>query len=499
MTAEGAAPGDPAAASAVEETAVRAARNTVARAVGEIVGKLASFVLFAALARKVGQAQLGVFVFAFAWTQVATEIVGIGLDRYLLIRVAVDRASHHELFWEVLRTKLVRSLPIAALSFALLWALGYNAETRDTVYLLTLGLTIDTISRTLFVVFAAIEKVQMHAVALITQRVIGAALGITALALGYGVVAVALTYTVGAAAGMALGLIMIRRALGIRFNRLERDQRRALGREARPFAAQDIFGILLAKVDTVLLSLIATTAAVGRYGASYRLLEATFFLSWAVAGAFAAMFTYLTPDSEPPILAVYQRALKLTFVLLVPCALAFGLLARPLSKAFFGAELASAADSLRLLAPVMVLLALIGVVQTLVLNRGDRSVVARITAWCVGLNIVLNLALIPLFAEVGAAAAMLATSVVCLVWLTFAATRTVGRVSWVAVLRSPAAAGAAMAAATLALSSLPAVALAAGLLAYLAVLLAAEMLTDPVDLHFMTGLVRRRLARRRPA
>ena len=58
---------DPPQLSPSERAGERAALNTVTRAVGEIVGKLASLVLFAALARKVGESDLGVYVFAFAW------------------------------------------------------------------------------------------------------------------------------------------------------------------------------------------------------------------------------------------------------------------------------------------------------------------------------------------------------------------------------------------------------------------------------------------------
>ena len=59
----------------------------------------------------------------------------------------------------------------------------------------------------------------------------------------------------------------------------------------------------LARLDTLLLSFIATQAVVGLDGAAYRLLEATLFISVALQGAFSAMFTYLDERSDPPIFA----------------------------------------------------------------------------------------------------------------------------------------------------------------------------------------------------
>ncbi len=55
--------------SEAERTGERVAKNTLLRAIGEILGKLASLLLFAVLAREVGVSDLGAFVFAFAWVR----------------------------------------------------------------------------------------------------------------------------------------------------------------------------------------------------------------------------------------------------------------------------------------------------------------------------------------------------------------------------------------------------------------------------------------------
>ena len=52
---------------AAERAGRRAAKNTIVRALGEIVGKGASLVLFAVLAREVGDDGVGAYVLAFAF------------------------------------------------------------------------------------------------------------------------------------------------------------------------------------------------------------------------------------------------------------------------------------------------------------------------------------------------------------------------------------------------------------------------------------------------
>ncbi len=68
-------------------------RNTTVRAVAELLGKFASLALLAVLAREEGTDGVGVFVFAMAWSELATTPIGMGLDRYFLRRVAVERAE----------------------------------------------------------------------------------------------------------------------------------------------------------------------------------------------------------------------------------------------------------------------------------------------------------------------------------------------------------------------------------------------------------------------
>ncbi|MCA1680510.1 MAG: oligosaccharide flippase family protein [Actinobacteria bacterium] len=213
-----------------------------------------------------------------------------------------------------------------------------------------------------------------------------AALGLIALAAGLGVVAVAGTYTLGATVGLLVAVLLAARRVGLPRVATSRRSWRRLTRLSLPYGVQDVFGVLLAKVDIVILSLLASQAAVGRYGGAYRLLEATFFLASSVNGAFAAMYTYLGPATDPPLGAVVQRSIKLLLVLLVPCAVVLGVLAEPVSVAFLGGDFERAAEPLRLLAPTVVLIGLVYLATSLLVSRGNPRRMVVISAAGVTVN-----------------------------------------------------------------------------------------------------------------
>ena len=56
-------------------------------------------------------------------------------------------------------------------------------------------------------------------------------------------------------------------------------------RAAAPIGLAGLFGIVLFRIDMVMLAAFEPHEVVGRYGAAYRLFETTLFLSWAVGAA----------------------------------------------------------------------------------------------------------------------------------------------------------------------------------------------------------------------
>jgi O-antigen/teichoic acid export membrane protein len=486
-----------------EQAAARVAGNTLARAAAEVVGKLASLALLVGLARAEGPRGLGVLVLALAWAEIAVTAVDLGFDRYFLRCVARDPDALHRMFFNVLRLKAVRAVPVFAVVVVGTVAVGYDETTRAAV-LIFFGVTLlDSVSYTLASVFTAHERGDLTASVLVLQRLISAAVGGTALLLGGGVLAVALAYAVASVVGVAMGTVLLRRHIGRPARVMPAEPRADLRRNSIPFAAQEVFAVGITRVDTVLLSALAAASVVGLYGAAYRLFESTLLITNAVVAAFAAMFTYLTRDGSPSVTAVYGRALWLTLALMTPCAVLFGVLAEPLLALLFGAGFGGAAGPLRVLAATAVLLGVVLISLSLVVSRRRPSVIVPWFGVALAVNVVLNLALIPPLGATGAALGMLGTELLLAIGMVRLALQQVGPLSLVRTVAAPLAGAAVMAPVALALAwSLP-LALVAGVSAYAATLVAVEARVSPEDLRAARGMARRRLsaaaaARKRP-
>ena len=486
----GTAAGD---ASASHRAGERALWNTALRAGGEIGGKLASLVLFAVLAREVSTAALGTFVFALAWSEVAMTPVGLGIDRYLLRRVAKERALVDSMFFNALALKVARGVPVLGLTVLGVYLLGYEEERALAVCVVTLGMLLDTLARTHMSVFNAYERGDLVATTILVQRWSTAIVGVAVLLAGWGLVAACAAFALGGLLRLVTSFVLLARAEGMPAYTFPRETRRELSSQSLAFTTQDLFGLVIARADVLLLAALASDEVVGIYGSAYRLLEATTFIGVSLTGAFSAMYTYLGHDTAPTVSSVFQRSIKLSLISLVPIAVVYAVLADPLCRALFGDDLAAAAEPLRILAPVVAVWGIVTLAVSLVVSREDPKKMIWVVALAAVANLGLNLALIPLYDENGAALAMLLSTLIYIVPAMTMAVRSVRRINWTAMLAPPLLAGAAMALPMAALDGMLALALAAGSVVYLAAYVVFERLLSPDDYDFVVTMIKRRL------
>ncbi len=466
--------------------------NTALRAGAEIVGKLATLVLYAGIARAIGVEGLGTYVLAASFAELGLIVVDLGLDQYMTREVARDR-DRRSLFTNVIALKLAVLVPVVIVMVALTFLLDYDGETRAAILLLTAGFFGDSLIRTEFALFMAYERGGPVATVVLAQRVAIAVIGLSLLAAGLGVVAVAATYAVCAAAGFVLGGILLARSIGFPRWAPRPSSWRTLALTSLPFAIQVIFMVMLFRLDAVILGQLSGDAAVGQYGAAYRMFEATMFIPYAIASSFSAMYAYLTPTSDPTIESVFGRSIKLAVACLLPIGVLFGSYPDQLLTTIFGDEFSGASDSLQLLAGAIPLMGIVILCSTFIVSRWPSRALVVLTGSIALLNIGLNLALIPEFDQDGAAAAMLISELLFALGGLVVAYRQLGGFEWVNALVAPVIAGAAMLTFTEVMQGSAWVVGPAALILYAGVFVAVERVFSPDDFRFAKELVAGRL------
>lgn len=473
------------------EGASRILSNALYRSAADVGAKIASVVLFVAIARTLGEAGFGVFAFGLAFVTLVTAVGGFGQDAVLTREVARDRSRLDLYFPNTLALKVAIGLPAVTLATAVIALVEGDSATRKVVMLLGLAVLAELGMATCFATFQAYERLRFVPVALLAQRFFTAIVGVVALLAGANVVDVAGIYLAGAALGLVVAVGLVFRYIARPRLQLRPRMWWPLLRAALPVGLLAVSMTALVRADTTMLAFFESDDVVGNYGAAYRVFEVTFFLSWSVSEAVYPVLSRLTRTSEPRVGLVYERAIKLVVALTLPLALAVAILAEPLVELLYGPAFDEAGRALALLAPAIALYPVAYVTAYLLLSQ-DRQRALTLTYALVALeNVLANLVLIPAFSLNGAAAGASVSFLLLVVPLTALALGTAGRVDWVRMLSGPLVGGALAAGALILLADEPAAAAAAGALAYVTALVAWERSLYPDDARVAWRFVRR--------
>jgi O-antigen/teichoic acid export membrane protein len=451
----------------------RVAGNTLARAAGEVLAKLASLTFYVVMARKLGTSDYGAFVFALALTSALLIASGFGTDELVARQVSRVPTSAGFHLANVTALKALTAVALLGVSLAVVWVGGYPASTRLATLLIGIGAALEVAAKSWHAIFQARERLELVSACLIVQRTVTAAVGIAILLAGGGLIGAACAYLLGSAVGLGCAELALRRFAAARRPRPSIAAAWDLLRAGVPIGLAGLLLVIMLRVDVVLLSLLGDNTQVGLYAAGYRLVEGLQFVTWSFG---AAMLPWLARARPGPRLARgYMLGLKLEAGVLLPLGLVLACFAGPIVQFLYGPAFAGAATPLTLLGGTVVLYGLQSFSSTVLIARDSPGAIARAAGVVAIQNVACNLVAIPLAGARGAAAVALSSSLLLAAATVWLSSRRTGGLPLARAFAGPALAGVALVVAALALPLPPVPAAALALIAYGGVLAAVEL------------------------
>jgi O-antigen/teichoic acid export membrane protein len=160
------------------------------------------------------------------------------------------------------------------------------------------------------------------------------------------------------------------------------------------------------RIDIIMLGTLKGAHAVGVYSIASRAAELTSFLMGAANMVLAPKIAHLYHTGQLKLMQrMVSKAARNVLILSIPIAAILILGAAPLITYFYGQKFAGGAIVLQTLAAAQIMTVGSGPLGTLLNMTGHTKANTQNMALAVTLNVVLNLALIPLFGATGAAIA----------------------------------------------------------------------------------------------
>ncbi|NTU78192.1 MAG: flippase [Chloroflexales bacterium] len=471
------------------------ARNSAVTMAAQIAIKLLSFIFTVLIVRRLGASDYGQYAAVAAFGSMFLFVGDLGLSPYLVRELARlrDKPDGHEqvrrLYGTVLWLKLGLSLVGVCLMLVVAWLTGRPLVMIGALALNALGMLLYAVQGTSDAVLAGYERLDLSAGAKVAYQIAFVTLGGAVLFMGLGYYG--LIYATLAAIVLLTALCWrVTTRLGVLPARPEWARWPILVRAALPFGVVAFALGLSYRFDSVLLNIFHGDAVTGYYNAAYNLVFSTAFLSNAINSALYPSLSRQAANDPASVPKVYGRVIRYLLLIGLPIAVGASFLADRLIPFLFDAGYEPSIQALRIVIWVVPLMFISEFLGYAVIIGGHERRVARSVLLSTGLNVAINLALVPRYGLLAAATMTVVTEMVLVGQYLWILRAQLTHVEWGHALVRPAAAALLMGCVVLLLHDLPVLAcVAAGVITY-GVLLLALGVVGPEEWRFVRGLRR---------
>ncbi len=385
-------------------------RNFLAVGSGEAIGRLVAFGAYLFLARTLGPQSYGIIAFAAGVTLYLTKFADFAIEAVGSGEIAKDPRSIAHIAGAVLGARLVVAMGLIALAAVPVWLLMPDP---DRLVLSLFLLTLIPVALSTKWIHMGLENALPVGVWRIASDLIFGAIVIGFVRSPSDMWIVPLGILAGEAIGntaLYLRLKMEGRSLALAW-----DPAVAIPifKRAAPLMGQILLGLLLYNMDVIFLRVLIDSVAVGHYAAAYMLIS---FLANIGMVYGLSLLPAMAKETEADAaqegryvtIEMYHTALAHVFAVTMPVAVGGMFVAYNIINIGFGPAYEASTAALQVLVWVIPVAVFRNVPWSALIARDRQDLLMRSTLYAVGVNVVLNLLLIPRIGMVGAAFATLA-------------------------------------------------------------------------------------------
>jgi len=370
--------------------------------ISDVISRLMSFALFLTIAHVLGKNGLGDYSFIFAFTGLFVVLNDIGLSTLFVREAARDLKKSPHFFKNVLTMKVFFSILAALVTIIGINFTNATDEVLFSVYIVAIATFFLSIKDLFLGVFQAHQRMLYIGISRVLEMSLIVIIGILTLRAGYGVLGLAMAFATAYFVVFAVSAFAVSRLTEIRFGFNLEFQKRFL-KKALPFWFTGVFLAIYFRIDTVMIGLIRGPAETGLYNASYRFLDALYFIPAAVIGAVFPAMSKLHLTDKAVLQNLYRKSFYYLLTLGLPMAIGATILAERFMSFIYGSEFAGASLALQILIWAEVAIFLSSLTGHL-LNAVNKPLLFTLTtAVAAVLNVVLNLFFIKMWGFIGAA------------------------------------------------------------------------------------------------
>ncbi|PIN86221.1 hypothetical protein COV19_05425 [Candidatus Woesearchaeota archaeon CG10_big_fil_rev_8_21_14_0_10_44_13] len=388
----------------------RLIRNIASLFCSEVVSRFLLFVVGIYLVRYLGAEELGKYTFIIVFVGLFGFIGDLGLSTLLIREISFNLKKTREYLGNFLMIQFILSIIVFFLIIITINVIDYPPLIKKAVYIAASGIFFGTLLKPFSSVLAAYEEMHYMAGVSFLSNLANAIMIIGIIWLKQGLLALSIVFLIFYIFQFLLYALFCSIKCATPKFVIRFELWKHLSKEVLPFFLIMSFGILYNKIDIIMLSKMQGDAAVGYYGAAYKIIDLLIVLSSILGGViFPVLSKYFAKKDMVSLKKVGYKAIKYLASLSLPIAVGTTLLSARIIIFLFGAEFGASSVALTILIWVIPLQFILGIIYNILLSVKKTILYAKIMGFGVLLNILLNLVLIPEYSYIGASISTLAS------------------------------------------------------------------------------------------
>lgn len=380
-------------------------KNTFWLMLAEGVSKGLAFFLTILIARYLGAEGYGKFSFAFAFVALFAPLADFGLSTLTIREVTRNKKLIKKYIDNIAAIKLILGIITFGLTIIVIQFLGKTPETKILVYLAGIWVVIQSFTQFFQSIFRAFEKMQYEALSKIIYSILLFGIAFFMIWQDLGIKLIAQSYVYASLIAFILTLILVRKKFTKFWVNIDFNFWKKLLKRSKFLFIISLLWAIYYKIDIIVLGIMSSEISTGIYSLSYRFFE---FFNLLIVLFSSSLFPLF---SERKITKNWVKdKIKEIFLLSILLYLFIFILISytpVLDKLFPNYH--GLGVNLKIL-----FLGLIALYPSTIINdylkaNSREKIIAKVVIFAACINIILNYALIPLFAHNGAAIATVVT------------------------------------------------------------------------------------------
>jgi O-antigen/teichoic acid export membrane protein len=384
---------------------------------GQVTSRGLAFLFYICVARTFGKSGIGDYAFAFA----LAALFGIGVElgfRHLITRdIAKDHSLAIDYFGNIMVLQISLALIIGLLLYLSSMKLGYSSQVKFLLTFAFIGITLKALGLSFVASLEAVEAMDKSAILEVLARIVIVAVGFALLLIGAQLKIIMIAHAAGGAAYLAMAIYWARRYFGPLTLNVDPQLIKTTFYAVLPFAGASALYVLYARMDMIMIHHFIGETETGIYAVAVRLVTTPLFVASLVG---LAMYPTLSRTSEQDTAkhnALFLSTLKWLGILGTTGAVIATVLGDRLVVIFFGNGFVASGMLVRWMG-ILFFLGCVTVPYWRLLFATNREITQlRIQGISVGLNLILNILLIPAWGAFGAVWASIISEVFLAVML----------------------------------------------------------------------------------